>query len=68
MKNWNEFLRAAGIRAVRTFAQTALATVSTTAVTSEVNWLAVLSASALAAILSVLTSLATGLPEVSDGE
>ena len=53
----------AGIRALRTFAQTAAATIGTTALLSEVDWLAVLSASALAALLSVLTSLATGLPE-----
>ena len=64
MKNWKEFMRAALIRAVRTFAQTAIATIGTTAVISEVNWLTVLSASALAALLSILTSLATGLPEV----
>ncbi len=68
MKNWKEFLRAAGIRALRTFAQAAIAMIGTTALISEVNWVQVLSASALAAILSVLTSLATGLPEVSDDE
>lgn len=64
MKNWKEFLRAAGIRAIRTFAQAALAMIGTTALISEVNWLHVLSASALAAVLSLLTSVATGLPEV----
>ncbi len=63
-KNWKEFLIAAGIRAARTLAQTALATVGTSAVLSEVNWTAVASAAALAAVLSVLTSIATGLPEV----
>ena len=68
MKNWKEFLRAAGIRALRTFAQAAIAMIGTTALISEVNWLQVLSASLLAAILSLLTSLATGLPEVSDDE
>ena len=68
MKNWKEFLRAAGIRALRTFAQAALAMIGTTALISEVNWLQVLSASALAAVLSLLTSVATGLPEVSDNE
>ena len=63
MKN---FIKCALIRALRTFAQTAAATIGTTAMLSEVNWLAVLSASTLAAILSVLTSLATGLPEAEE--
>ena len=61
MKN---FLKAAGIRALRTFAQTAAATIGTSAVMGDVNWGAVLSASVLAGILSLLTSVATGLPEV----
>lgn len=59
-----EFWKAAGIRALRTFCQTAVATIGTTAVLSEVNWIAVGSASLLSGILSVLTSIATGLPEV----
>lgn len=59
-KSW---WKAAGIRAIKTIAQTAIATIGTAAVMSEVNWLAVLSASCLAGILSLLTSLA-GLPEV----
>ena len=59
-----KFLKAAAIRAVRTIAQTAVATIGTSALLSEVNWLAVASASVLAGILSVLTSVATGLPEV----
>ena len=63
-KNWKEFLIAAGIRALRTLAQTAVATIGTSALLSEVNWPVVASASVLAAILSVLTSIATGLPEV----
>lgn len=63
-KSWKEFWKAALIRALRTFAQTAVATIGTSALLSDVNWLAVASASALAAVLSLLTSLATGLPEV----
>ena len=63
MKN---FIRCALIRALRTLAQTAAATIGTSALISEVNWLAVLSASMLAAVLSILTSLATGLPEAED--
>lgn len=58
-----EFWKAALIRAVRTIAQTAIATIGTTALVESVNWLAVLSASALAGVLSLLTSIATGLPE-----
>ena len=59
-----EFFKAAAIRAVRTVAQTAVATIGTSAVLSEVNWKVVASASILAGILSILTSIATGLPEV----
>lgn len=59
-KKW---LKAAGIRAVKTVAQTAVATISTSAFMSDVNWIAVASASVLAGILSMLTSIA-GLPEV----
>ena len=63
MKNWKNWLKAAGIRAVKTVAQTAVATIGTAAVMGEVNWIAVGSASLLAGILSLLTSVA-GLPEV----
>lgn len=58
-----DFWRAALIRAVRTICQTAIASIGTAAVLSEVNWIVVASASALAGILSILTSVATGLPE-----
>lgn len=58
------FLKAAGIRAIRTVAQTAVAVIGTSALLEQVNWWAVLSASVLAGILSILTSVATGLPEV----
>ena len=61
-----EFWRAALIRAIRTIAQTAIATIGTVAFITDVNWLGVVSASALAGILSVLTSIASGLPEVDD--
>lgn len=57
--------KAAGIRAIKTVAQTAVATIGTTAVMAEVNWLMVGSAALLAGILSLLTSLA-GLPEVTE--
>lgn len=61
-----KFWYAAGIRAARTLAQTAIATIGTSVMLSDVNWWGVISASALAAILSFLTSIATGLPEVDD--
>lgn len=62
--NNKEFLVAALNRALRTVAQTAIATIGTAALMSEVNWTAVASASLLAGILSILTSISTGLPEV----
>ena len=63
--NFKCWLKAAGIRALKTLAQTAVATIGTTALIAEVDWLMVASASALAAILSILTSVA-GLPEVKE--
>lgn len=67
MRNWKLWFKAAGIRALKTVAQTAIATIGTSAVMDDVNWVIVASASALAGILSMLTSLA-GLPEVKDDE
>lgn len=64
MKKW---FKAAGIRAIKTMAQTAIAMISTSVIMSEVNWAMVLSASVLAGILSLLTSIA-GLPELEKGE
>ena len=61
MKWW----KAAGVRALKTFCQTAAATIGTTAVLSEINWVTVASASVVAALLSLLTSVA-GLPEVEE--
>ena len=58
------FVKASLIRAIRTVAQTAVAVIGTAFVLSDVNWWAVASASLLAGILSILTSVATGLPEV----
>lgn len=67
MRDWKTWIKAAGIRALKTVAQTAAACIGTSAVLSEVNWIAVLSASVLAGILSLLTSLA-GLPELERRE
>ncbi|RHM98297.1 holin [Dielma fastidiosa] len=67
MKDWKKWIKAAGIRAIKTVAQTAIATIGTSAVLGDVNWVMVASASALAGILSILTSIA-GLPELKEGE
>ena len=65
MRNCKNWIKAAGIRALKTVAQTAVATIGTCAVLSEVNWITVGSAAVLAGILSLLTSLA-GLPELEE--
>lgn len=62
MKKW---IKAAGVRAIKTVCQTAIATIGTAALLDEVNWVAVVSASVLAGVLSLLTSVA-GLPEVEE--
>ena len=64
---WIKWSKAAAVRAVKTIAQTAVATVGTAAVMGEVNWAMVVSAAALSGVLSLLTS-AAGLPEVQAGE
>ena len=64
----SNFFKAALVRAMRTICQTAIATIGTSALLSEVNWVAVASASVLAGILSILTSIATDLPEAQKAE
>lgn len=66
-RNWECWIKCAGIRAIKTVAQTAVATIGTSAVMGDVNWMMVLSASVLAGILSMLTSVA-GIPEVKEDE
>ncbi len=65
-KKTKKWIKAAGIRSIKTIAQTAVATIGTSAAMGDVNWLMVGSASLLSGILSLLTSIA-GLPEVEDG-
>lgn len=67
MKNWKKWFKAAGVRAIKTVAQTAVATIGTAAVLGEVDWLMVGSAAVLAGLLSLLTSVA-GLPELKEEE
>ena len=62
-----KWIKAAGVRAIKTVAQTAAATIGTSAAMGDVNWLMVGSSALLAGILSILTSVA-GLPEVKEGE
>lgn len=62
-RDWKQWAKAAGVRAVKTVCQTAVATIGTAVAMGDVNWALVMSASALAGVLSVLTSVA-GLPEV----
>lgn len=65
MDKFKKWIKAAGVRAVKTVAQTAVATIGTSAVLGDVNWVMVASASALAGVLSLLTSVA-GIPEVKE--
>ena len=65
MRDWKAWLKAAGVRAVKTVAQTAIATIGTSVAMGDVNWIMVGSASLLAGILSLLTSVA-GLPELGE--
>ena len=67
MKNFKNWIKAAGVRALKTVAQTAVATIGTSAMLGDVNWVAVGSASLLSGILSLLTSVA-GLPELKAGD
>lgn len=66
-RDWRKWFKAAGVRAIRTVAQAAIAGIGSAAVLGEVNWLMVGSAAVLAGILSLLTSLA-GLPELPEEE
>ena len=66
--NWKEFLKASLIRALRTFTQTFVGFIAVGAALEEVQWLRALSVSGAAFVLSILTSLATGLPEVKKVE
>ena len=65
MKNFKQWLKCATVRAVKTIAQTAVSTIGVTAMMNEVNWVAVVSASLLSGMLSMLTSI-SGLPEVKE--
>ena len=65
MRDWKQWIKAAGIRAIKTMAQTAIGVIGAAALITDVNWWVVLSASVLAGIVSLLTSIA-GLPELEE--
>ncbi len=65
MKNAKKWIKAAGVRAIKTVAQTAIATIGTSAVISSIDWRLVISASLLSGMVSLLTSI-TGLPEIKE--
>ena len=65
MRDWKKWMKAAGVRAIKTVAQTAVATIGTSAALGEVNWILVGSSAALAGVVSLLTSVA-GLPELEE--
>ena len=65
MRNWQIWIKCAGVRAIKTVAQTAVGVIGASALISEVNWATVISAAALAGVVSLLTSVA-GLPECKE--
>lgn len=65
MRNWKNWIKCAGVRAIKTVAQTAVGVIGASALISEVNWITVISAAALAGVVSLLTSVA-GLPECKE--
>ena len=66
-RDWKQWLKYAGVRALKTVAQSAIASIGVSATVGEVDWVMVASAAALAGVLSLLTSIA-GLPELNNGE